>query len=162
MLGKLVIVLGIVLVIVGVYTWRGPEAFTGDLLRIATSTSEIIPSANDVLPGKSPAATDAPTGPKRTFENGVYVTTIYYTRNGFDPSKLELKAGEEVRFVNSTTLTMRIVADDTLSNQYYASFNQPQSVGRGGSYQLALPQPGILTYYNLNSNPRQGGQIFVK
>ena len=104
-----------------------------------------------------------PTGAgTRVFEKGVYVTLIYLTDQGFVPKNVEIKAGEEIRFVNKTSLTMRVVSDEKLSNQYYAYFNEPQSVGKGGTYQLSLMQPGLFSYYNLNANPRVTGQVFVK
>lgn len=109
----------------------------------------------------TPSTTTSGAG-SRIYDKGQWVTLIYLTNSGFSPAQLEIKAGEEVRFVNKTSLTMRVVSDDKLSNSFYAYFNQAQSVGKGGTYQLSLMQPGIFIYYNLNSDPRVSGQIIVK
>lgn len=98
----------------------------------------------------------------RTFEKGVYVTQVNYTENGFVPATLEIQHGEEVRFVNKTSLTMRIAADEKLSAIAYQRINQPQSVGKGGTYQVAFTELGVFTYVNLNTKPAKTGNIYVK
>lgn len=98
----------------------------------------------------------------RTFEKGVYVTQVNYTENGFVPATLEIQHGEEVRFVNKTSLTMRIAADEKLSAIPYQRINQAQSVGKGGTYQIALTEKGVLSYVNLNTKPAKTGNIYVK
>ena len=157
--------LGIALVIIiglGIYVYSNPTARTAGipfLPTVATSTSP--EQSNGTAKAPKPAAVPSGAG-TRTYENGVYVTQVYLTNTGFVPNTLQLTAKEEVRFVNKTTLTMRIAADDKLSNKYYGGLNQPTSVGKNGTYQVALVEPGVFTYYNLNSNTSVGGQIFVK
>jgi plastocyanin len=96
----------------------------------------------------------------RTFEKGVYVTTVFFTDQGFVPSVVEAHHGEEIRFVNKTNAVMHIIADEKTSSLYYRSINQPNTVGKGGSYQLQLPELGVFNYKNLNGN--HVGQILVK
>lgn len=96
----------------------------------------------------------------RTFEKGVYVTTIYFTDNGFVPTTVTATHGEEIRFINKTAAAMHIVADDKTSSIYYRSINQSNTVFKGGTYQLQLPELGIFNYKNLNGF--QTGQIIIK
>lgn len=98
----------------------------------------------------------------RTFEKGVYVTQVNYTENGFVPATLEIQHGEEVRFVNKTSLTMRVAADEKLSAIPYQRINQPQSVGKGGTYQVAFTEKGVFSYVNLNTKPVKTGNVYVK
>lgn len=96
----------------------------------------------------------------RTYEKGVYVTTVYMTDKGFEPSKVEAQNGEEIRFVNKTSRAMHIIAEDKTSSVYYRSINQSNTVFRNGTYQLQLPELGVFNYKNLNGP--ETGQIIIK
>lgn len=112
-------------------------------------------------PTKPKATTPTTSGAGvRTFEKGVYVTTIYYTDNGFVPTTITATHGEEVRFINKTSAAMHIIADDKTSSIYYRAINQSNTVFKGGVYQLQLPELGIFNYKNLNGSLT--GQIIVK
>lgn len=96
----------------------------------------------------------------RTYEKGVYVTTVFMTEKGFEPNKVEANNGEEIRFVNKTGRAMHIVADEKTSSVYYRNINQSNTVFKNGTYQLQLPDVGIFTYKNLNGP--ETGQIVIK
>lgn len=108
----------------------------------------------------SPTTSTGPSAGARTFEKGVYVTTIYLTDVGFQPNAITAAHGEEVRFINKTASAMHIVADEKTSSTYYRYINQSNTVFKGGTYQLQLPELGVFNYKNLNGN--QVGQILVK
>jgi plastocyanin len=114
-----------------------------------------------VKPKTTPTTTTAGAG-ARTFEKGVYVTTIYFTDKGFVPAVVEATHGEEVRFINKTSAAMHIIAEEKTSSIYYRSINQSNTVFKGGTYQLQLPELGVFNYKNLNSSSPQTGQILVK
>ena len=114
-----------------------------------------VPSAPD-LPSSSAGAA----APERVIENGVAVSIIYLTELGFSPHEATVNSGEEVRFVNRTDGAMRIGAVSTASSQYYAGVNQPDVVGKGGTYQIGLIQKGLWTYQNL-TNPKAPGATGV-
>lgn len=154
------VVLGLALVLAGLTFW--PLAGSPP-----TAVDEASLSENDVgsLPNPTAPKQSTPQQPAgagaRVFVNGFYVTTIVLTDQGFSPRMVEIRKGEEVRFVNRSTNTqMHIVADERTSSLYYRSINQSKTVARGGEYQLGLPELGIFNYYNLNSNDT--GQIIVK
>jgi plastocyanin len=170
MIGKLVVIVGVVLVIVGVLSWTGTETpkdvvvtLTPTTTPSSTSIVPTLPKAPTVPSVAVPTQPATPTGAgARTFENGFYVTTIYLTNTGFVPSSVEVNKGEEVRFVDRANGIMYIVADDKASSVYYRAIKQPALAERSSTFQFGVPEAGTFSYYNLNSNPRFSGTIIVK
>lgn len=138
------------------FSWSDMSTTTDEVVLEETTTGATTPAAKPSTPTSSGEAG------KRFMQNGVYVTIVEYSDTGFNPSKLEINRGEEVRFVNKDNETMYIVADNKLSSPVYAQLNMPNSLGKGGTYQLAFTQPGIFSYQNVNKNWKPAGQIFVK
>ena len=131
---------------------------------IATTTADK-PAAPSTAGTKPKPQTTTPASPgagARTFEKGFYVTTIHYTDQGFVPEKVEVNNGEEVRFVNKTSSAMHVQAESQTSSQYYRAINQPNTVFKGGTYQLQVPEVGVFNYFNINTNPKKSGQVIVK
>jgi plastocyanin len=128
-----------------------------------TTPGAVVPQAPAKPKATTPATPVASTAGAgvRTFEKGYYVTTVHYTDTGFVPAQLEIKAGEEVRFVNKTNSALHISADPSTSSQYYRAFNQPNTVFKGGTYQFQVPQVGTMNYTNINKSSATG-QIIVK
>ncbi len=151
------VILGMLLVLAGLTFWPIRGTAPEEVVSVPIADGDKVPVQT------APKATTLPgaEAPRRTFENGFYVNTILLTDSGFSPAITEIKKGEEVRFVNRAENTvMHIVADDVTSSLYYRYINQSKTVGRGGEYQLGLPELGIFNYYNLNSKTK--GQIVVK
>lgn len=88
----------------------------------------------------------------RVRENGKYITLISYDGENFNPPIITIKKGESVRFINKSNLTMRIVSNVFDGMPIYRGFNQAQSVGKGGTYELSIPDVGTWGYHNLNGN----------
>ncbi len=153
----LVVLLGLILLALITF-W--PTALTPSS-EVASSTPDTAAEAIATGTAKPSSQNYAGSG-KRTFEKGVYVTEVYYSDQGFVPGILEVKRGEEVRFINRTSGTMHVIAEEKTSSLYYRSLNQPNTVGKGGTYQIGMPEAGIMNYYNLNTNPRKTGQIIIK
>ena len=128
----------------------------------ATTTNETVvekPVGSSPSPSTSSGNLDG--AGARTFEKGVYVTTVFFTTKGFAPQSVIIEHGEEVRFVNKTSLTMRVgsqVASNT-SSTFYSAISDQKSQPKGGTYQVALTQPGIWSYYNLTGDPFTGSVI---
>jgi plastocyanin len=152
----LVVLIGLLLLALLTF-W--PTALTPSL-DVASSTPDTV--AERLASETKPSSQNYAGSGKRTFEKGVYVTEVYYTDQGFVPGILEVKRGEEVRFINRTSGVMHIIAEERTSSLYYRSLNQPNTVGKGGTYQIGMPEAGIMNYYNLNTNPRKAGQIIIK
>ena len=118
--------------------------------------------------------TDATGGPKQgtagvsttgagthTYEKGIYYITVYMTPRGFVPAKIEVTPRDVVRFINKDNLTMKIGSDEKTSSRDYSAVNQQNSVGLGGTFEYQVSTLGIWNYFNINSNPRIGGQVIV-
>ena len=164
---KLLIIVAAIALGFGLAEWKGDRTILEAVSDIASSTASTTTASllekvtSPLTPKQTTPSVPAGAG-ARTFENGVYVTTIFYTIDGFVPATLELKHGEEVRFVNKTSAVMHVIGDDKASSQYYRTVNQPNTLGKGGTNQIALPDVGLFSYYNLGTNPRVSGQVFVK
>jgi plastocyanin len=145
------------LIIVATLTFW-PSVTTPSTSVVAAPTTQ----ATTPTPAKAGAAALPAGAGARTYENGVYVTTVYYTKTGFVPAQLTLTKGEEVRFVNKTAGVMHVIGDEKLSSKYYGLVNQQNSLAKDDTYQIKLPELGIFVYSNLNTNPLKSGQIIVK
>ena len=99
----------------------------------------------------------------RALENGKYVTTVSYIGKGFSPEIVSINAGEEVRFVNKSNLSMRIISNVFNNVPLYPGFDQEKSVGLNGSYPFVFTQKGVWGYHNLdNQDTSIVGIVYVK
>lgn len=101
---------------------------------------------------------------KRVLEKGVYVNIVTYTGTKFIPQIMEISGGEEVRFVNASNGSMRIASVMSDGKLYLNSINQPESVGKGGTYQLMVTEKGTWGFRNIDNktNTELLGLIYVK
>ncbi len=138
--------------------------FSGDGTEVTEDESRTETETENTPPVQSAPKSSAPAPQKETriFENGTWVTVITYTADGFSPSALTLNAGDEVRFVNKTSLTMRIEFTKAGAPSDIYGISQDSSVGKGGTYQVALLDKGIWSFHNLNGNTSLVGVITVK
>ena len=87
--------------------------------------------------------------------------TVRYTSTGFIPATLEIIRGQNVKFVNDTTLTMWVASNDHPTHTLYPGFDQGRSVGKDGTFNFIFTEPGTWKYHNHNS-PSQGGAVIVR
>jgi plastocyanin len=160
------IVILILVVLMGAFTfWPVNQVPTvevafPDTPEEATKDEVKAPTATKPAPAPAPAPAAGAGAGARTYEKGVYVTTVLMTDKGFEPRIVEANNGEEIRFVNKTGRAMHIVAEEKTSSVYYRSINQSNTVFKNGTYQLQLPELGIFNYKNLNGP--ETGQIIIK
>ncbi|MEK7645121.1 MAG: cupredoxin domain-containing protein [Patescibacteria group bacterium] len=86
--------------------------------------------------------------------------TVSYAGGAFSPMTLNIKAGESVKFVNNSTLSMWVMSGPDTYHSEYPSFNQERTVGKGGVYNFTFVTPGTYQYFNKN-NPSAKGLIVV-
>ncbi len=156
---KLILTIVISVAVIGGLVW----------LLISTPANKAVP-ASDIATTTDASAVDTPAKTQsapalttsgagaRTFEKGVYVTTVYFTNQGFVPQNITITHGEEVRFVNKTTLTMRVgsqVAANS-SSTFYSAISDPRAEPKGGTYQISFTQPGVWSYYSMTGDPYAG------
>lgn len=118
---------------------------------------------------QSPAALTPPTetmpaapAPKTVVKAAVPVikNTVSYADGAFTPTTLNVKAGESVKFVNNSTLSMWVMSGPDAYHSEFPTFNQDRSVGKGGVYNFTFVTPGTYQYFNKN-NPAAKGLIVV-
>ena len=95
-------------------------------------------------------------------EGNHYVTVISYNGSTFSPRVLVINRGENVRFVNTSNLTMRIEADRSASSTLPDRYQEAQSVGKNGTYELSFPNPGVWVVDNINDTSTNSMVIYVK
>ena len=149
---------GIVAVLIlGTIWWQNKTALAPNEIDTATIDSNIS-TTTDV--SKTPAPKTVVAKLPLITKDGIYL--IYYTSKGFVPKSLDIPVGKSVRIVNNSGgKAMRIGSTDTTNNPVYNSFNQPKTVGAGGTYEYTFVDKGIYTYDNKN-NPVDQGVITVR
>lgn len=143
---------------------RAPTATSSDLTTsgtdTTTNTTEVPASGNTApAPAKSRAYPGLSTSGVLPAKNYQYL--VVYTSKGFSPATLQIKAGETVRFVNNSTLSLRVAAADTSLNAPNRELDQVKSVGKGGTYDFTFNAKGVVIYQNLNDKSKTGS-ILVK
>lgn len=132
----------------------------------ATSTEEVVGTDTTVAPkpaGDTSPTTSYPAAGSRFMQNGVYVTAIHFNGKAFNPASVTITHGEEIRFINTSNLTMDIGNQTpNASSPGYSALNQASAKGKGGIYQVGLTDIGVWAYANLTSNPPIKGVITVK
>ncbi len=153
--------------VVGFMVWRSRvepsvifQTIVGDTLPNPFSEKETPKNTDTPTVGES----FTPAAGARMFEKGMYVTYVYYTRNGFIPQTIVITRSEKVRFVNATSLVMRVgTQPENLSSPYYASFNDAKPESQGGTYELVLSEPGVWAYENLAAGQDvKKGTVYVR
>lgn len=98
----------------------------------------------------------------KIYDHGIPVTVVYFTKDGFKPADIKIKAGEEVRFVNDTTGAMRIGVRSDLSTPFYSTFSQPGFSQKGESFQIGFSKVGIIVYESLTVQNGKLGVINIE
>ncbi len=133
---------------------------------VATTTEAVLSDAETVAtpaPTAPPSASQYPPPGARIMQNGVYVTIIHFNGTSFTPSALTISRGEEVRFINTSNLTMDVGSQNpNASSPAYAQINQPMAKGKGGVYQLSFTEVGVWAYANQTGSTPIKGTISVK
>lgn len=143
-------IIGILVIVIAV--WAG--FFFGKKAAVAPSAPEssVTPGVATTTVVKTGVRTSTATMPVLT-KTGAYL--VSYTGYGFTPTKLTIKRGKSVHFVNNSSKAMSLTAVDQMS-QIYRELNQEQSVGRGGFYDFTFLTPGTWEYMNRNSQTNRG------
>lgn len=88
------------------------------------------------------------------------VNTVTYTNNGFVPSRITVKKGTTVSFVNDSAKNMWVASDVHPTHQLLPGFDQLKSVARGGKYDYTFAKIGTWKYHN-HQFPADGGYVVV-
>lgn len=127
----------------------------------ATTTAETTNRAPSGSTQPKTATTNTATSKLVTptiLKDGSYL--VSYTSTGFSPSKITIKTGKSVHFVNNSNKAMSISTTEP-GSQLYGELSQSKSVGMGGTYDFTFMKAGAWTYMNRN-NPADSGIIIVE
>lgn len=155
----------IAIIILSVLLFVLPNPSKNSTDSTATTTEEVAggSSASAPKPAGSAAQSSYPAAGSRFMQNGVYVTVIHFNGKAFNPAAVTITHGEEVRFVNTSNLTMDIGNQTpNASSPGYSALNQAGAKGKGGTYQVGLTDIGVWAYANLTSTPQIKGVVTVK
>jgi hypothetical protein len=142
-------VLAVIAVVVGVILWK---PYGGEIL-VADYTGAPTTTASDVSVSKG--AGGGSTAPS--------ASTVRYNGSTFSPRILIVSRGENIRFENTSNLTMRIEADRTSTTTQPNQYLEAQSVGKGGTYDLTFVDSGVWLVKNLNDRSSDNvAVVYVK
>lgn len=139
-------------------------AFPGQLPSLVWQQGATTTTDTETQNGTPAASSFNPAAGARVLEDGKYVTYIYFTGKAFVPQTVVISSGEKVRFVDASSLTMRVGSQTAnLSSSYYSSLNEANPKGKGSTYEITLSQPGVWSYQNLpSSQPLITGTVYVR
>ncbi|MDO8594928.1 MAG: hypothetical protein Q7R93_05485 [bacterium] len=156
----LIVIVVLALIALALWSKGTSEAPYADM---AESKTETPAEKTPAVPVKSPAVkrAEAAYTQTRVLENGRYISIVSLTDKGFVPQVVSINRGENVRFVNKTSGSMRIASEDFEGVALFAGLNQEKTVGKSGIYELTMPEAGVWAYYNL-SKGGSTGVVYVK
>lgn len=74
--------------------------------------------------------------------------TVTYTDSGFSPSTITIKAGDTVRFVNSSSENMWVASDPHPQHTNYSPFDAKKGYEPGTTYAYTFTEKKTYTYHN--------------
>ena len=99
---------------------------------------------------------------ERLLQSGVVIVT--YTDEGFVPPVIEVRAGEQVHFINRSSKGLWVTADlhPTATEQRYPEFDLGKTIPNGGTYTFVFTKVGVWGYKNLNDERHLGTVSVIK
>lgn len=164
----LIIALGVCIVLLGVFMFwvsdTSPTAAVKTFFSSSEETPEQTQEQTTPPPSVSTVIAESSRNAERIYEDGRYVTLIYFDGESFSPEAAVVESGEAIRFINTTNLTMRVGSrPENLSSTDYSDVDQPTAKGEGGTFEVTFSKPGIWAYENLtSSSPRVFGTVFIR
>lgn len=148
---------GVLLCVGGYFVWADePMVVVNPAIEQATANKEIMGTRTESR--VSPKTTNKNTAQKTTITSkNMYVVT--YTKDGFEPSEIQIPRGTTIKFVNKTGTSMRIFASAS-STPPFSDLNQPKTLGLNGEYEFNFVYSGIWEYYN-SLKPEDIGKVVV-
>jgi len=131
-----------------------PTADTTTTNATETTASTPATSTNSIAVGEPNPATPQPTtaGPKPTAPTSSTSAKadveVEYTDSGFTPKTITIKAGQSVRFLNTSNKLMWVSSDPHPTHTDYPGFDQLTAVAKGKDYLFVFTQAGTWGYHN--------------
>lgn len=154
-----VIVVGVIVVVL--FMSPSTEPVTPTVVNTATTPKVTEPAPKPVVKKAVQTPTQVITPAPKPTGNVVELTD-----KGFVPLTLEIKRGESVEFINSSSKAMVIHGSTDKPESIYPGFSQESGpLGRGGKFYFAFTTAGAWPYVNLVgsvANAKDVGVIIVK
>jgi len=114
-------------------------------------TNSLLVTLGGAEANNSEVAVSHSPGAQTVKEDNHYVSIIHYDGDAFAPLVLVINRGENVRFVNTSNIAMRVQAVNTSTTTQPNEYQQADSVGNGGTYELSFVNPGVWLVTDLNN-----------
>ncbi len=109
---------------------------------------------------KTSVPTQTSASPVKKTEKTKYDALITLTKNGFVPDRIEIKAGQTVRFLNNSSSAMKVASNPHPTHEIYSELDQNVTVGKGGYYDFIFLRVGAWGYHN-HTDPIKNGIVIV-
>lgn len=160
MKGKLFIFIVIIIVITGIYFAVKKPSVEAPVIQDQAQSSS---SANSVSSVMEEMSNEDMMNHEQS-SNGEKISKkhiVNYTDKGFNPSSLEIKAGETVQFVNQSGGGMWTASGPHPSHTAYPEFDAKKNIPSGGTYEFTFTKIGEWKYHN-HAKAGMFGTIIVK
>ncbi len=158
LIGIIVLALG---AIAGWYAVGSPTPTIPGLSQGTTPTDEQEQGMDETTgPSSETGSMPVAEGSSESEKGGVSARTVVtYTNTGFAPQRITVKKGTFVAFINDSTVMMQVAGG--AHEDHDRAFEQPQAVGKGGSFEYEFSTVGTFTYHN-HDNAAHTGTVVVE
>jgi plastocyanin len=128
-------------------------------IMLSSSKKEAIAPTNTTITTSIPVVTQ-PISTMSTSSPKITATVTYDT-TGFSPSKVTIKVGDTVRFINKTSREMDVASNPHPTHTDYPAFDQGKGAFNGkNTFDFTFTQVGIWGYHN-HESARDRGEVIV-
>jgi plastocyanin len=130
---------------------------------VYVACGDIPAPATDTMMNTSSTTTTGVTGNATPGGLVTEVVIVNYSATGFSPKDISVKAGQTVRFVNTTASGMSVASDDHPAHTIYPEFDQWKDAKYKGqkTYEFTFTKVGTWAYHN-HMKETDGGTVNVK
>ena len=108
-----------------------------------------------------PSACNQGESTDRPRDDSENVRTVIFGPDGFEPLRLEVDAGDEVRFLNESEAAMWPASNIHPTHQIYPEFDAGEPIEPGESWGFTFDRPGFWRYHN-HLGPERSGLVVVQ
>lgn len=93
-------------------------------------------------------------------DTGSQPSVVTYRGGVFEPKRLDIQAGQAVRFVNGSEREFWPASNIHPTHQIYPAFDAKNPIPPGGSWEFTFERPGYWRYHN-HLSPNENGLVVV-
>jgi plastocyanin len=111
-------------------------------------------------PGQETASQPSAASPVAVSDAAGQPLVVTYRGGAFEPKRLDIQAGQTVRFVNGSDREFWVASNIHPTHQIYPSFDAKNPIPPGGSWEFTFGRPGYWRYHN-HLMPNENGLVVV-